>query len=107
SEIYPVPGQRSGNPLSAEGYEKNPIAAGLLAFFLGGLGVHKFYMGYSSEGAILLAATVVSWILIFIIIGIFGLMAIGIVCLVEAVIYITKSPAEFNRIYIENRRPWF
>ena len=26
--------------------EKNKIAAALLAFFLGGLGIHNFYLGY-------------------------------------------------------------
>lgn len=31
--------------------DKSPVAAGLLALFLGGLGVHKFYLGYTAEGS--------------------------------------------------------
>ena len=38
--------------------EKSKIAAGLLAIFLGTLGVHKFYLGYTKEGLIMLLITV-------------------------------------------------
>ena len=33
---------------------KNKIAAALLAFFLGGLGIHKFYLGKTGEGILML-----------------------------------------------------
>ena len=36
---------------------KSKIAAGLLAIFLGGLGIHKFYLGYAGIGALYLALT--------------------------------------------------
>jgi TM2 domain-containing membrane protein YozV/cold shock CspA family protein len=87
--------------------EKSNVVAALLAFFLGGFGAHKFYLGYNTEGVILLATTVVSWILLIVIIGFFGLMAVGIICLIEAIIYLTKSPADFHATYVEGRRPWF
>ena len=31
---------------------KSKLAAGLLAFFLGGLGIHNFYLGYTSRGVV-------------------------------------------------------
>ena len=34
------------------------LIAGLLAIFLGGLGVHKFYLGNTQPGVIMLAATI-------------------------------------------------
>ena len=94
-------------PGAAYGYEKSNVVAALLAFFLGGFGAHKFYLGYNTEGAILLGTTIVSWVLLIIFIGLFGLMAVGVICIVEAIIYLTKSPAEFQAIYVDGRRPWF
>ncbi|WP_086607538.1 TM2 domain-containing protein [Erythrobacter donghaensis] len=86
---------------------KSPIAAGLLALFLGSLGVHKFYLGYTKEGVILLVGTIISYLLTLVLIGIIPLMIIGVVCLVEAILYLTKPEAEFNRIYVEGHKPWF
>ena len=45
--IYPLPGT------SVFG-EKNRIVAAVLAFFLGSFGVHKFYLGKSGSGLIML-----------------------------------------------------
>ncbi len=115
-EIYPLPamaGQPSGASYPAQSaypgqpYAKSNVAAGLLALFLGPWGIHKFYLGYGAQGAILLIGTLVSFLLAIIVIGVFGLMAISIVCLVEAIIYLTKSPAEFDAMYVQNKRPWF
>lgn len=36
----------------AQGNNKSWIVAVLLAFFLGGLGIHRFYLGYTTEGII-------------------------------------------------------
>lgn len=86
---------------------KSPIAAGLLALFLGQLGVHKFYLGYTKEGIILLVSTIISYALTLVLIGLIPLMIIGVVCLVEAIIYLTKSEADFNAIYVQGHKPWF
>lgn len=105
-DIYAVPGN---NPLADAfgGERKNPIVAGLLALFLGGLGVHKFYLGYNQAGVVLLVCTILSWFLSMILIGILPLMAIGIIVLIEAILYLVKGEEEFNRIYVEGNRPWF
>lgn len=75
------------------------LAAGLLGIFLGSLGVHKFVLGYTKEGLILLAITVLSC-------GIAGFVT-GVIGLVEGIIYLTKTPEEFNELYLVGRRPWF
>lgn len=64
---------------------KNRIAAALLAFFLGGIGVHKFYLGKIGQGIIYL---LFCWTLIP-----------SIIAFIEFIIYLVMSDEEFNRKY--------
>lgn len=64
---------------------KNKTAAGLLALFLGGIGVHKFYLKQTLAGVLHL---------LFCWTGIPGIIAF-----VEAIIFLTMSDAEFNAKY--------
>ena len=91
----------SGVSVSTNG-EQQRVTAFLLAFFLGGLGIHKFYLGYKNQGIIHLLCVVPGIIL-------FGIptMIIGLVAFIEAIIYITKSDADFKRIYVDNQKTWF
>lgn len=74
------------------GAEKK-LVAGLLAILLGGFGVHKFYLGYTKEGVIQLLLSLVC-------VG-------GIIGIIEGIIYLTKSDAEFVATYITGRKGWF
>lgn len=47
-------------PVVAVGPPKSRAAAGILGLFLGSLGVHRFYLGYSGIGVIMLLLTVLS-----------------------------------------------
>ena len=38
------------NRMVATGEQKSKLTAGLLGIFLGGLGVHNFYLGYTGKG---------------------------------------------------------
>lgn len=96
-----------GQPYAGVAYPKSHVVAGLLALFLGSWGIHKFYLGYSNEGVILLVGTFVSFILCFVLIGIIPLMAIGVICFVEAIIYLTKTDAEFDQMYVQHKKAWF
>ena len=55
---------------------KSKIVAGLLGIFLGSLGVHNFYLGYTKKAVTQLLLTVVGWIIIVgpIIASIWGLI---------------------------------
>jgi len=70
------------------------IIVGICAILLGGFGVHKFILGYTSEGIIQL--------LLGLLCGIGGIIGI-----IEGIIYLTKSDEEFVRTYIYGRKGWF
>jgi TM2 domain-containing membrane protein YozV len=91
-----------GGDWQAAGANKK-MAAGICGILLGGFGVHKFILGYNTEGIIMLAAWVIG---MFLTCGIASI-AVGIVGLIEGVIYLTKSDEEFVRTYIQNKKPWF
>jgi TM2 domain-containing membrane protein YozV len=105
--IAPMPMQPSYSA-KPPGADKK-IAAGLCGILLGGFGVHKFILGYQQEGIILLAVSLVSWIITFITCGIGAplVMVPGIIGLVEGIMYLTKSDEEFVQTYIINKKPWF
>lgn len=92
-------------------YPKSKIVAGLLAIFLGGLGIHKFYLGYHGVGGMFLALWLVAFIAGCTIIGLLLAiplgMAISIIALVEGIIYLTKSDEAFHQTYVVNQRVFF
>ena len=88
------------------------LAAGLCGILIGGLGIHKFVLGYQQEGIIMLAVNLGSILLLMLSCGFlfplaFVSMGVGIVGLVEGIIYLTKSDEEFVQTYIQNKKPWF
>ena len=82
--------------------EKSKIVAALLAFFLGGLGFHKFYLGCTTAGIIMLLVFVLGFVLL----GIPSVI-IGIIAFIEAILYIVKSDDDFQEKYVDNKRCWF
>lgn len=92
---YAAPPARNWQEMGAD----KKLAAGLTGILLGGFGVHKFILGYQTEGLIMLLVTVLTC-------GMAGMIT-GIIGIVEGIIYITKSDEEFVRTYIQNRKGWF
>ena len=81
----------------------NRAIAAVLAFFFGSLGIHKFYTGRIVPGVITLVITVVVG---FLTLGAAaGLM--GLIGIIEAIIYILKSDAEFKAAYVDGNKGWF
>jgi TM2 domain-containing membrane protein YozV len=92
---YAAPPARSWQEMGAD----KKLAAGLCGILLGGFGVHKFILGYQTEGLIMLLVTVLTC-------GMAGMIT-GVIGIVEGIIYITKSDEEFVRTYIQNKKGWF
>ena len=86
-------------PPAAPSYSKEQtdkkLISGLLGILLGGLGVHKFYLGYTKEGIIQIVITICTC-------G-FG----SVLGLIEGILYLTKSDAEFVSTYVVGRKGWF
>lgn len=104
SQAYQPYGQPYQQPYAqAAPNTKDHVAAGLLAIFLGSLGIHKFYLGYNTPGFIMLAVTIVGSIFSL---GLAGL-AMVVISIVEGVLYLSKSQTEFEQIYVFNKKEWF
>jgi len=77
----------------------NKLAAGICGILIGGLGIHKFVLGYTTEGVIMLLSSVLTC-------GIgYGIM--HIIGIIEGIMYLTKSDEEFVRTYVDGRKGWF
>ncbi len=83
----PAPGAK---PAGAE----KKMVAGILGILLGGLGIHKFYLGYTKEGVI--------QILLGLACGVGSIIG-----LIEGILYLTKSDEEFVATYITGQKGWF
>ena len=77
----------------------NKIAAGICGILLGSLGIHKFILGYSGAGLIMLLVTLLTCGLASPIMHLIGL--------IEGIIYLTKTDEEFVRLYVDGRKEWF
>ena len=75
------------------------IAAGICAILLGSLGVHKFILGMTTPGVIMLLVTLLTCGL--------GATVTTIIGIVEGIIYLTKSDQEFYETYVVGKKEWF
>ncbi|ATQ43067.1 TM2 domain-containing protein [Caulobacter mirabilis] len=82
--------------------DKNKIVAALLAFFLGMLGIHKFYLGKTTAGIIMLLCGTIGWILFAI-----PPLVIGVIAFIEFIIYLVKSDQQFHQDYVVGDKSWF
>ncbi len=87
-----------GAPTPIAGADKK-LPAGLCGILLGAFGVHKFILGYTNTGIIMLAVTLLTF-------GI-GAVVMTVVGLIEGIIYLTKSDEQFVQEYVVNKKTWF
>lgn len=75
------------------------MAAGIFGLLLGSLGIHKFILGYTTAGLVMLLGSILTC----------GLVApvFGLIGIIEGIVYLTKSDQEFHNRYIVNRNEWF
>jgi len=89
-------------PPPPSGGNSKRVSAGVLGILLGALGIHKFVLGYSKAGVIMLLVSIIGSVFLFL-----GPIVMGIIGLVEGIIYLTKSDAEFHNTYVANKKEWF
>ena len=108
SELKAVPPLMAPPPAAAA-RASNKIPAGVCGILLGGFGVHKFILGYSGAGVIMLAVTLCAIFGGFLTCGLLwpfvGIM--HLIGLIEGIVYLCKSDEEFVRTYVDGRREWF
>ena len=80
---------------------KDKVAAALLAFFLGWVGAHKFYLNKTGAAVTMLLCGTIGWLLVLP-----GLI-IAIIAFVEFIIYLVIDDAEFQRRYVQGNQSWF
>jgi TM2 domain-containing membrane protein YozV len=86
-------------PAAVDPRAGSKIAAGICGILLGSLGIHKFILGYTGAGLIMLLVTLLTCFIASPIMHLIGL--------IEGIIYLTKSDADFVKTYVEGRREWF
>ena len=75
------------------------ILAGILAIILGVFGIHKFVLGYTGTGLVMLLVSVLS-------VGVLS-PVMAIIGLIEGIVYLTCSDQRFYDVYIAGRKNWF
>lgn len=85
----------------SQGNSTNRTTAGVIALatsltgFASWAGIHKFLMGYTKEGIIWIVASLFTC-------GLFGF----VMGLIEGIIYLTMTDAEFESRYVYGSKPW-
>lgn len=79
------------------------LLAGYCGIIFGGFGVHKFILGYTPEGFIMLTISLVGGTFTY---GV-SLLIMQLVGLIEGMIYLNKNHEEFVDTYFVNKQGWF
>ncbi len=77
------------NPGGYEVSDKNKMTVALLAFFLGTIGIHRFYTGKTGTGIVLAVLSVVGWITSIFGFGFILISAAGLWVLIDFIMILT------------------
>jgi TM2 domain-containing membrane protein YozV len=88
-------------PAEIQEFSNKKIPAGILGILLGCLGIHKFILGLNTAGVIMLVVSIVG--LCFYL----PTIVMGVIGLVEGIIYLTKSDEDFYQAYAVQKKEWF
>lgn len=86
--------------MAFESAKKSTGISYLLWFFLGGFGVHRFYLARTGSAIAMLVIYVLSWILVFAAVGAIGLAIIGVWWIVDAFL-IPGLAREYNQALMQ------
>ncbi len=103
ADVLSAPPTTQAAPPSIAERASKKIPAGICGVLLGWLGIHKFILGYTTAGVIMLLVSLLGGLLTC---GI-ATWVMAIIGLIEGILYLTRSDADFVRIYMDGRREWF
>lgn len=83
-------------PMPQYGYQPQPVQksmvlAAILALFLGHLGIHNFYLGYTRAGLAQLGLSIAGWVLAIVLIGFVLLFVVGVWALIDFILILMRS----------------
>jgi TM2 domain-containing membrane protein YozV len=91
--------RRSRRDPEVEDAAGKKVAAGICAILVGCFGVHKFILGLTTPGLVMLLVSILTC-------GV-GALPMSVIALVEGVIYLTKGDVDFYETYIVEKKGWF
>jgi TM2 domain-containing membrane protein YozV len=99
-EKLPPPVMTPPGPVNtAAARASSKVPAGICGILLGSMGIHKFILGYTGAGLIMLLVSILTC-------GVAGIV-MHFIGIIEGIIYLTKTDEEFVRVYVDGRREWF
>lgn len=87
----------SDDAVAVKDFAGKKIAAGICGILIGSFGVHKFILGLTTPGIIMLVCSLTC----------IGYPVMTIIGLVEGIIYLTKSDEDFYQTYGIEKKSWF
>jgi TM2 domain-containing membrane protein YozV len=79
--------------------QSNRVAAGVLGIVIGSFGIHKFIVGNTTPGLIMLLVSLLTC-------GV-GALVMHIIGIIEGIKYLMMSDAEFYQTYVVDKKGWF
>lgn len=78
-------------------FAQKKLAAGICGILLNGMGIHKFILGLTTPGIIMLLVSLTGC----------GYLVMGPIGLIEGILYLTKSDEDFYEQYAIQKKGWF
>jgi TM2 domain-containing membrane protein YozV len=75
------------------------IAAGICGILIGSLGIHKFVLGMTGPGLVMLLVSILSCGMAWPVMHVIGI--------IEGIIYLTKTDEQFYQTYMVEKKGWF
>jgi TM2 domain-containing membrane protein YozV len=85
--------------------KKSALIAYLFWFFLGAIGAHRFYLGRVGSGLIMFTLFVASFVLMVVLIGLLGFLALGVWWLIDAFLIPGQVQSENDRLIATLQAP--
>ncbi|MCC7420066.1 MAG: DUF4339 domain-containing protein [Planctomycetaceae bacterium] len=100
-ELFPRDSTRNppAIPFRDQNVANTRLAAGICAIVAGSFGVHKFVLGMTTPGVIMLVVSIATCFV--------GGIVMHVIAIVEGIKYLLMSDEEFHQTYMVEKKEWF